>query len=58
MKIVKIGVVGGVLVAVGLMAAAEPAGGEAAKAVTYAELGKAVRAQRGKVVVVDFWANY
>jgi hypothetical protein len=28
------------------------------KTVTYAELGKMVRALKGKVVVVDFWGEY
>ncbi|HWG48030.1 MAG TPA: TlpA disulfide reductase family protein [Gemmataceae bacterium] len=28
------------------------------KAVKYADLGNAVRAQRGKVVVIDVWANF
>jgi hypothetical protein len=26
--------------------------------VTYTDLGKAIRALKGKVVVVDFWATY
>jgi thiol-disulfide isomerase/thioredoxin len=28
------------------------------KDVTWAELGKAVRGQQGRIVVVDFWADY
>jgi thiol-disulfide isomerase/thioredoxin len=35
---------------------AEP-GQPAIKTVTYAELGRAIRDQKGKVVVVDFWFN-
>src|SRR5215217_4067809 len=39
---------------------AEPATGTAAvdlKAVRYADLGRAIRALRGRVVVVDFWST-
>jgi len=39
-------------------AAAEgPPPGPTVKTVTYAELGREIRAHRGKVVVVDFWFN-
>jgi hypothetical protein len=52
---------GGLLLAVGMVATAPgdaPEGETAAKAVGYTDLGKVVRGHRGKVVVVDFWANY
>lgn len=49
---------GGMAVLIGVMsvAAAETADQKiAARPITYADLGKLVRSQRGKVVVVDFW---
>jgi hypothetical protein len=59
MRIARLGGLGALLLAVGVAVTGEPAGGEvAAKAVGYADLGKVVRDLRGKVVVVDFWANY
>jgi hypothetical protein len=39
-------------------AATAPAPDISAKVINYADLGKFVRGQRGKVVVVDFWANW
>jgi hypothetical protein len=60
MRISKIGGMVGLLLAVGVAATApgDASDETAAKAVGYADLGKVVRGHRGKVVVVDFWANY
>jgi hypothetical protein len=41
----------------GALPGAEPAPARLEK-VNYADLGKLVRAQKGKVVVVYFWAHY
>jgi hypothetical protein len=41
-----------------LTAAAQPAGEVTLKTATYAQLGQMIRAMKGKVVVVDFWAHY
>jgi hypothetical protein len=41
-----------------LTAAAQPAADVTLKTATYAELCQMIRAHKGKVVVVDFWANY
>jgi hypothetical protein len=51
---------GTVLAAVLVTAAATGAqtGVPAARFITYGELGKFVRGLKGKVVVVDFWADY
>jgi thiol-disulfide isomerase/thioredoxin len=38
--------------------AADPPGDVKLRAVSYHELGETVRAQRGKVVVVDVWADF
>ncbi len=57
MRMARLGALGGLLVMLGTAATA-PAPEIAAKVVGYAELGKFVRGQRGKVVVVDFWANW
>ncbi len=52
------------LLGMGLLAAATPtpvrsAGDQTAiRTIKYADLGKLVRAQRGKVVLVDFWSVY
>jgi hypothetical protein len=49
---------GGMAVLIGMMsvaAAQTPDNKIAARPITYADLGKLVRSQRGKVVVVDFW---
>jgi hypothetical protein len=52
------------LLGMGLLAAAAPTPGRpaedksAARTIKYADLGKMVRAQRGKVVLVDFWSVY
>lgn len=45
------------LLGMGLLAAAAP-DQPAARPIKYADLGKMVRAQRGKVVLVDFWSVY
>jgi hypothetical protein len=36
----------------------EPSSEIALRPIKYSELGKMVRALKGKVVVVDFWAEY
>ncbi len=41
----------------GLLVAAAP-DPSAARPIKYADLGKMVRVQRGKVVLVDFWSVY
>lgn len=50
------------LVGMGLAMAAAPASSSAdkisAQSIKYADLGKLIRAQRGKVVLVDFWSVY
>jgi hypothetical protein len=47
------------LLGMGLLAAAAPTPDQpAARPIKYADLGKMVRAQRGKVVLVDFWSVY
>ncbi len=54
---------GGVLLAAALAGLAargvaqNAAGKVGLQTMTYEELGKLVRAQKGKVVVVDFWAD-
>jgi hypothetical protein len=53
--------VGGAVLAVGMVAATvtgQPAGTTASQPVSYTGLGKFIRGLRGKVVVVDFWADY
>jgi hypothetical protein len=57
MRMARIGGFGILVLALGA-AADPPTGDVAAKAVRYPDLGKAMRAHRGKVVVVDFWANW
>jgi hypothetical protein len=48
-----------VLALAGVGALADPAPAPtAAKVIRYTDLGKVVRGYRGKVVVVDFWADY
>ncbi|HTU19700.1 MAG TPA: TlpA disulfide reductase family protein, partial [Gemmataceae bacterium] len=54
---------GGLATLVGMMSLAaatvlaEPTADKiAARPITYADLGKLVRSQRGKVIVVDFWS--
>jgi hypothetical protein len=54
---------GGLLLAMVLGSAAPSAGQSDGTAITlnevkYADLAKAIRALKGKVVVVDFWATY
>jgi hypothetical protein len=55
---------GGLLLSTGLVAlsgsgpAQESSGKVMLKDVSYDDLGKFVRAQAGKVVVVDFWADF
>jgi hypothetical protein len=45
--------------ATALQTRAQPAGEQVTlREVTYAELGKLVRGYKGKVLVVDFWADY
>jgi hypothetical protein len=47
------------LAVIGAPPAGEPGGGEIAlRPVKYADLGKTVRSLKGKVVLVDFWAEY
>jgi hypothetical protein len=46
------------LVLAPLAAPAQPAGKPTLPKVSYAELGKLVRQQKGKVVVVYFWADF
>jgi hypothetical protein len=59
MRIARGAFVGVLLLGAGGAATAPSPGDEtAAKAVGYAELGRLVRGHRGKVVVVDFWADY
>jgi hypothetical protein len=41
-----------------LTAAAQPAAEVTLKTATYSELCQMIRAHKGKVVVVDFWAHY
>jgi thiol-disulfide isomerase/thioredoxin len=54
----RCGVVLGVALMLATAAAGEaPKGEPSIKTVTYAELGRAIRDQKGKVVVVDFWFN-
>jgi hypothetical protein len=54
---------GGGLLAVAMAALAAPGAGQAPadkvdlRTMSYAELGKLVRSLKGKVVVVDFWAD-
>jgi hypothetical protein len=54
----------GILLALVLGAVAAPSVGQSdggpisLHEVKYADLGKAIRALKGKVVVVDFWATY
>jgi thiol-disulfide isomerase/thioredoxin len=55
MRIARLGGLGGLLLAIGAAASAPDI---SAKVVNYDDLGKFVRSQRGKVVVVDFWANW
>jgi thiol:disulfide interchange protein len=43
---------------VSLALAAEPNPGISVQTVKFPELVKAIQAHRGKVVVVDFWADY
>jgi thiol:disulfide interchange protein len=57
MRMARLGGLGGLVLAIGTAATA-PAPDISAKAVKYADLGKVVRSQRGKVVVVDFWADW
>jgi len=55
-------VLGGLLLSAALAATTSlgqpPAGGVKLEDVSYADLGKFVRAQGGKVVLVDFWADF
>ncbi len=57
-------VLGGILLTLGLIGAGLPASGRPADAkvtlrsVKYAELAKEIRGLKGKVVLVDFWAQY
>ncbi len=55
MRMARLGGLGALVLAIGTAAPA-PAPDISAKLVSYADLGKFVRDQRGKVVVVDFWA--
>jgi hypothetical protein len=57
MRMARLGALGGLVLAIGAAASA-PAPEISAKAIDYADLGKFVRGQRGKVVVVDFWADW
>jgi len=60
MPSVKLGALTASLLIMGWASAAAPSsdGKITARPATYAELGKLVRSQRGKVVVVDFWSTY
>jgi hypothetical protein len=58
MRYARWGGLGGLVIAMAAATAAEPAGGVSVKVLTYDQLGRMVRGLRGKVVVVDFWANY
>ncbi|HEY7152553.1 MAG TPA: hypothetical protein VH575_01215 [Gemmataceae bacterium] len=64
MRRAKLGSLALLLLGMGLLAAAAPTPGRpafdksAARTIKYADLGKMVRAQRGKVVLVDFWSVY
>ena len=55
---------GGLLAALTVAGMAFPVAGQPAgdqvvvRDVTYAALGKLIRGYKGKVVVVDFWADY
>jgi hypothetical protein len=40
------------------MAAAQSTGDVTLKIATYSELGQIIRALKGNVIVVDFWAHY
>jgi hypothetical protein len=48
----------GLALGVAALAAAEPADKVELRSVTTAELEKALAGLKGKVVVVDFWAEY
>jgi hypothetical protein len=56
----RYGALGGlILMLAGAAAPGQGTDGKVAlKTVSYAELGKMVRDLKGKVVVVDFWAEY
>ncbi len=56
MRIVRIGCFSLLLLSASLVA--QPAGKTTLPSISYAELGKEVRALKGKVVVVYFWAGY
>jgi hypothetical protein len=61
MRMARLGGLGGLVLALGVATSApsEPAAGDiAAKPINYTDLGKVVRGFRGKVVVVDFWADW
>jgi hypothetical protein len=60
MRYVKWGALPALLLGMGLAVAAAPSSDDKinARPATYAELGKLVRSQRGKVIVVDFWSTY
>jgi hypothetical protein len=57
MRCVRLGGLTALLLVMGLGGAA-PAAETVARPIKYADLGKMVRAQRGKVVLVDFWSVY
>jgi hypothetical protein len=57
MRSARLGSLGALVLAIGTASTA-PEPDIAAKVVNYADLGKFVRGQRGKVVVVDFWADW
>lgn len=60
MRTMRFALPAAVLLMMGLGMAAEPAAENAitARTIKYADLGKFIRAQRGKVVLVDFWSVY
>jgi hypothetical protein len=58
------GLLGGLLLTVMIAGAVGPIGSQPAdpsvtvQMVNYSELGKVIRGLKGKVVVVDFWADF
>ena len=54
------GIPGALLAAalLGTAVGAGSAGAPSAQVISYGELGKFIRGLKGKVVVVDFWADY
>jgi thiol-disulfide isomerase/thioredoxin len=56
MRMVRVGCLSLLILTASLVA--QPAGKKSLPSISYAELGKEVRALKGKVVVVYFWAGY